>query len=262
MQQLPEKRRLEMTLTTTASVNHLLNTYRRARVWINQLRGLEPRVPVQCDIALEMHGNEYCGWSIPAESLAGDSVVVDVGLGEDITFSTSLIDKYGCTVHGFDPTPRAIAYVEQLGYRNFVLHRFGVADKSARATFYLPNNASNVSGSLARADHTGRNQIDVQLITLDEVRQRVGGRIDVLKLDIEGAEYDLLQDDRFARHAPQIKIVCIEFHHRWPNFGRAVTERAVARLNALGFTCCWARTSSNEEFTFINSNAMQGIKHA
>lgn len=233
-------------------MNLFLNTYRRSRVKAKQLLNIEPRVSVQLRVAQEFHGSEYGGWSIPAASLGPDSVVVDVGLGEDISFSTSLIDRYQCSVHGFDPTPRAIDYVKNLAYPKFLLHKFGVASRSGRASFYLPNNELHVSGSLTRSNHTGLQQIEVDLVTLDDVSALVGSdRIDLLKLDIEGAEYELLMDECFARHAPRIGILCIEFHHRWPGHGVQATERAVKRLNELGFLCTWVNSTTNEEFTFV-----------
>jgi len=233
-------------------MNLFLNTYRRSRVKAKQWFGVEPRVPVNLGVAQEFHGSEYGGWSIPAGSLGPDSVIVDVGLGEDISFSTSLIDRYQCSIHGFDPTPRAIDYVEKLAYPNFLLYKFGVASRSGPALFYLPHNELHVSGSLTRSNHTGLHEIEVNLVTLDDVTTFVGSeRIDLLKLDIEGAEYELLMDERFDRHSPRIGILCIEFHHRWPNHGAKATERVVKRLHELGFICIWVNGTTNEEFTFV-----------
>ena len=234
-------------------MKRLLDTYRRLRVTAKQLLGLEPRVRVSRGAALEYHGSQDCGWSIPVGAVRADSIIVDVGLGEDISFSTALIERTGCTVHGFDPTPRAISHVEGLAPRRFVLHKLGVAAQKGRATFHLPNNEQHVSGSLVRAAHTGGRTIDVDLVSLDDVFQLTGAAsIDVLKLDIEGAEFDVLLDESFARHAPRIGVLCIEFHHRWKEYGPAKAEEAVRHLCALGFDCVWAQTTSNEEFTFVN----------
>lgn len=232
-------------------MNFFLNSFRRCRVKAKKLLGVEPSIPVNLRVKQELHGSNYGGWSIPAASLGSESVVVDIGLGEDISFSTSLIDHYQCNVHGFDPTPRSIEYVENLSYQKFTLHKVGVAANSGRAMFYLPNNEQHVSGSLTRTNHTGLHQIEVELVTLDDVFARIcRDRIDLLKIDIEGAEYDLLMSECFTRHAPNIGILCIEFHHRWPNHGAKATEQVVNRLKKLGFLCTWANSTTNEEFTF------------
>lgn len=230
----------------------LLNTYRQMRVLCKQVARIEPFVPLQTSPALEFHGNDYCGWNILRDSLQSNSVVVDVGLGEDISFSTSLMSKYGCTVHGFDPTPRAIRYVKANALAGFVLHEVGVAAVRGPAEFYLPNEEAHVSGSLAKAGHVGAQKILVQLICLGDVFERLGcEHIDLLKLDIEGAEYELLAGDDFRRWAPKIDALCIEFHHRWKIFGRKSTTDAVATLNDLGFRCAWKSGVTNEEFLFV-----------
>jgi FkbM family methyltransferase len=233
-------------------VTALLDFYRRARVVARQATGSEPVVPVTMAVDLEFHGNDYCGWSIRRGALNAHSVVVDVGLGEDITFSQSLIDKFGLTVHGFDPTPRAIDYIKRTSPRNFVLHELGVGARSGKAKFFLPINEQHVSGSLIPEAHLGKRELQVELLSIGDLFRRLHcERIDLFKLDIEGAEFDLIASPEFAEYAPRIDMLCVEFHHRWPSFGRQATDAAVATLRGLGFGCAWRATSTNEEFLFI-----------
>lgn len=232
----------------------LRNFYRKARVLAKQAALIEPVVTCEVGPPLEFHGNEYCGWCIPRGSLGADSIVVDVGLGEDVSFSQSLIEAYGCRVHGFDPTPRAIEYVRSLGSGKIVLHEYGVAATSGRATFYLPNDDSHVSGSLVQEQHLGRRHIEVSLLGLRDVFRTIGAeRIRLLKLDIEGAEYELLGSPDFRECAPRVDMICIEFHHRWPTYGRQATLAAVCTLRECGFRCAWRSSATNEEFLFLNA---------
>ncbi len=233
----------------------LREIYRSARVLAQQGLGIEPIVLREITPVLEFHGNDYCGWSIPRGKLSADSVIVDVGLGEDVSFSRSLMEAYRCRVHGFDPTPRAIAYVKSLACESLLVHEFGVSGGSGRAVFYLPNNESHVSGSLIAEQHVGRTQIEVNLLGMKDVLRTIGAdRIDVLKVDIEGAEYDLLASAEFRDCAHSVGILCIEFHHRWPSYGRGATLNAVRTLRELGFSCAWRSRSTNEEFTFVNTH--------
>jgi FkbM family methyltransferase len=235
-------------------VGKLRELYRSARVVAQQALGIEPIVLREIAPSLEFHGNDYCGWSIPRGTLSGDSVIVDVGLGEDVSFSRSLMGAYGCRVHGFDPTPRAIAYVKSLACESLLVHEFGVSGGSGKAIFYLPNNESHVSGSLIPEQHVGRTQIEVNLLGMKDVLRTIGAdRIDVLKIDIEGAEYELLASAEFRDCAPSVGVLCIEFHHRWSTYGRGATLTAVRTLRELGFRCAWRSTTTNEEFTFVNT---------
>ena len=233
----------------------LLSLYRKARVLGKRAAGVEPSIATTRRVQSEYHGNEgYGGWGIPSGLLHAGSTVVDVGLGEDISFSESLTRAYGCAVHGFDPTPKALAYVRQRNPDKFQLHPVGVAGSSRQATFFLPNNPLHVSGSITQSDHVGADRIEVQLIDLDEVLGSIrSDRIDLLKLDIEGAEYELLSSESFKHNAAKIHVICIEFHHRWDEFGPKATLEAVATLRELGFDCTWQARESNEEFTFINT---------
>lgn len=232
-----------------------LSLYRKGRVLYKRALGVEPTIRITHVTDNEYHGNEgYGGWSIPVGVLRKDSTVVDVGLGEDISFSESLIARYGCCVHGFDPTPRSIDYVRKRNPANFHLHSMGVAGSNRTATFFLPNDPSHVSGSITKSDHVGDSHIEVQLIDLDEVLGITGkDRIDLLKIDIEGAEYELLNSASFKHSATKVHVICVEFHHRWTEFGSKATLKSVATLRQLGFECVWQAKESNEEFTFINT---------
>src|SRR5438309_2136048 len=121
---------------------------RRARVRARQMAGKEPLLRPTARPILEFCGTDYGGWPIVLGSLSRDTVVVDIGLGEDLSFSESLITKYGCAVFGFDPTPRSIAYVRRRSPPNFSLFELGVSASGGDGVLYLPKNPAHVSGSL------------------------------------------------------------------------------------------------------------------
>lgn len=237
------------------SMQTLLHLYRILRVAFKQLIGREPVVLAKASVPLIYHGNPgYGGWSIPNGFISVSDLVVDAGLGEDISFSQSLISQYGCAVHGFDPTPRAIDYVKSLKQEKFTLHKFGLGASSRSERFFLPNESTNVSGSISQADHVGAQEIIVELLSLGAMMNKVGvNAIALLKLDIEGAEYEVIDSPDFERVAPSIDILCIEFHHRWSRFGPDATRKAVEKLERSGFVCVWRALASNEEFTFVRA---------
>jgi FkbM family methyltransferase len=242
--------------------NITLSLYRIFRVSYRQFLGIEPKIYITNKIKNTYFGNKgYGGWAVPDNFLNSDSVVIDVGLGEDISFSEAIITKHLCYVHGFDPTPRSIAYIEAKAPRNFRLHKLGIADSNRISTYYLPNNPAHVSASITKTNHVGLTKIDVNLIDLDRVFKIIGkDKIDLLKIDIEGAEYELINSVSFQSNAMRIVVLCIEFHHRWPEFGPTTTLNAVSLLRKLGFECIWQDNESNEEFTFLNMSLMSNNK--
>lgn len=236
-------------------LNSLLPIYRRLRVLYRRVIGSEPTVIVTHKTRLQFHGNRgYGGWAVPCGMLNANSVVVDIGLGEDISFSEALIAVYGCFVHGFDPTPKSVAYVEGRNIPSFQMHKLGVGDSNRTTSFYLPNNPEHVSGSIVSFNHVGASKLEVDLLDIDGVFACIDvDRIDLLKVDIEGAEYELINSAAFQQNASRIRILCIEFHHRWNEVGSKSTIEAVATLRKLGFECVWRARESNEEFTFLNT---------
>ena len=168
----------------------MLNTVQR---WW-RTRGTDIYTDVQ--VPLEFHGSDYGGWSIAADSLNADSVVLSFGIGEDITFDEAIIGKYSCTVHAFDPTPKALAYVEPFVSDKLKVYPWGLGAKDANRTFYLPRNPRYVSGSTSRSRHLRDEAVEVSLCSLDTTMRQTGvTRFDMLKMDIEGSEYEVLRDD-------------------------------------------------------------------
>jgi Methyltransferase FkbM domain len=72
--------------------------------------------------------------------------------------------------------------------------------------------------------------------------------IDLLKMDIEGAEYAVIDDlvDSNIRPAQ----ILVEFHHRMPGIGPERTRHAVLQLRRAGFGL-FAVSPSGEEYSFI-----------
>jgi FkbM family methyltransferase len=235
----------------------LIRRFQESRVLLNMVLGIEPRIYATARAPLEFHGNDYGGWKIVARSLKSASVVVDIGLGEDVSFSESIIRQYGCVVNGFDPTPRAIEYVKQLRNDNLRLFEYGIGVTAGRAQLYLPTNELHVSGALRPECHLGGDSIEIGLLTIGQIFQLLQcERIDLLKLDIEGTEYDLIQSPEFRSRASAIDQLCLEFHHRWKSRGKKSTLHTVSILQNLGFECSWRSRTTNEEFLFVRSEAL------
>ena len=82
---------------------------------------------------------------------------------------------------------------------------------------------------------------------LPTLMQELGhDRLDLLKLDIEGGEYAVL-DDVLAVGPRQLLV---EFHHRWDGRGFDRTRQAIARLDAGGYRLFW-HSRRGKEFGFV-----------
>lgn len=196
--------RLALALRPAAAVERV-----RKRVqWMRLARALEvlPRPDlVQVGTAQE-------GYVVPDAMPAESWICYCAGLGEEIAFELDLIQRYGCDVHAFDPTPRSIAFVRPLADANprLHLHPVGLWSHDTEKIFWAPRDQSHVSYSIANIQRT-----DSYLVApcrrMSTVMRELGhDRVDLLKLDIEGAEYGVL--DSLEEDGIRPRLILVEMH--------------------------------------------------
>ena len=176
-------------------------------------------------------GSSYGGWWVPTAALRRGTIAYCAGAGEDITFDLELLRR-GCCVRTIDPTPRAIEHVASLGIRNnaFKFAPVAVWSRAETLRLYAPRDPSHVSHSVLNLQQTD-GYIDVPAEDLVDLMSRFGDRrIDLLKLDIEGAEYEVL--GTLTRLAPLPQVICVEFDQPQP-IRRA--RSALRDLRELGY---------------------------
>jgi FkbM family methyltransferase len=224
--------------------------FRRVRRAVRCAVGRDIQFPVQTRETTVSLGAEGAAWSVCPGGLGRDSVIYSVGIGTDISFDLALIERYGVTVHAFDPTPGSIAWLEaQTLPARFKWQQVGLAAHDGQASFFPPDNPTFISHSmLPRPVGDGRAiRVDVRRVrTL--MRDLGHDRLDVLKMDIEGAEYDVVDD--ILASGVAIEQLLIEFHHRFPDVGIERTRQAVRKLNAAGYRI-FVASDTGEEYGFI-----------
>ena len=221
---------------------------------IHALMGVDPvsgtRINGRDD--LTRIGNTYGGWIVPSSLLDSDSICYCVGCGEDISFDLGMIDTFGCDVYGFDPTPKAIEYVKEHAGDNPKYHfqEVGLWDKEDTLKFYVPKNPDHVSHSLVNLQKTDE-YISVKVDRLSTLMERLGHqRIDVLKLDIEGAEYKVIESA--IEDGIDIRILCVEYDECFNPLDAGYKDRikeSVDSLYGMGFTLVCAEGNGN--YTFV-----------
>ena len=72
-----------------------------------------------------------------------------------------------------------------------------------------------------------------------------------LKIDIEGAEYDVIDD--ILQSNIEITQFLIEFHHRFKEIGVNKTKLAVKKLENAGYKLVYINQKTGEEYTFIKN---------
>ncbi len=194
-------------------------------------------------------------WFIHPKFYDSSGIVYSFGVGKDISFDLELIKRYNFEVHAFDPTPTSIRWLaEQSLPPGFHFHTYGLADYDGTAEFVLP---ANHSVSFTMLDTQGGGElVQGEVLKLSTIRQQLGHeKIDICKMDIEGAEYGVIDD--IIEQREYIDQLLIEFHHRLidGSQGLEMTKKAVARLNGAGFFL--VHVSRGLEFSFLRDPGRQ-----
>lgn len=199
------------------------------------------------------YGNRFADWTFCPDQIDENSVIYSFGVGEDVSFDLELIKHYKLKVYGFDPSPRSIEWVKKQKLdEKFIFYPYGLAAKDGSISFSEPAESNIHSLKITEtAEGTAGDLKTHQLPVhrLQTVVEMLGhDHINILKMDIEGAEYEVI-DDIINSPVP-ISQVLIEFHHRFPYIGIGKTRKAISQLNAAGYKI-FNVSASGEEISFI-----------
>jgi len=170
-----------------------------------------------------------------------NSVVVDVGCASDPDLSLFMMKKFGVTAIAVDPTQKhreALQQIEKTHSGKFKHLPLALANQDSTLTFH--ESEENDSGSLLSSHSNIVNDktrsYEVEAVTLPTLLSRVGKeRLDFLKLDLEGIEYQLLSE-LTESDLEAVDQLFVEFHHHCiPEFTRKDTQRLVQRISGFGF---------------------------
>lgn len=202
------------------------------------------------DLKKKKFGSSYGGWDVIISDLNQHSIVYSFGVGEDASFDMALIKEYGLKVFAFDPTPKSVKWVKDQNFpNNFIFFEFGIASFDGHVLFNPPENSDHVSHTMLDRPSTKNEAISVPVKKYSTILQELKhSTIDVLKIDIEGAEYEVINDILLSSVRP--KQFLIEFHHRFPNVGLQKTKYSLQQLRQAGYLL-FSESDSGEEFGFI-----------
>ncbi len=196
--------------------------------------------------------NEY---RLPNE-LGRDTVVVDIGAHIG-SFSHLALTRGAGSLFGFEPEPSNYACARRnLAPFGVGVHLFNHAVwrsdiPGQRLPFYASSDRANGGGGTLIWETDGPL---VEAVPFDEivdaVSQRGACRIDVLKIDCEGAEFPILLTSRLLDRIDRIVGEYHELraqlpsHVRIPGYDEFSIEGLAAGLERAGFTVTWERQAT------------------
>jgi FkbM family methyltransferase len=152
--------------------------------------------------------------------LSPESMVFDVG-GYEGQWASDIYAMYGCRIYVFEPVP---AFAERIARRfrrnpQIRVFDFGLSSRTETTRIGLARDGSSVYKS-------GTEAIEIRLMSIsDFLRREAVTTIDLMKINIEGAEFDLLEQLLNEGLVTRIRDIQVQFHDFAPD--------AEARMGAI-----------------------------
>jgi FkbM family methyltransferase len=174
--------------------------------------------------------------SIYCPAIGPDSMVLDLGANVG-DFCQEMNRRFGCTCHAVEANPDMAAQIATNDRLH--VHNLAVSDRNGAVTLVLSANreCSSLYSELASLFGT-QGTIECPAVTLEQfLHDNQITTIDVLKIDIEGAERQLFQATSDVTLSA-VNQITIEFHDFIPGtIDSQDVRRICKRLQGLGFYC-------------------------
>ena len=232
-------------------LSNLNRIYRRVKLIGRALRGKDLFPKTDLKAPWVRYGSEGGEWRFIPGLLNRHSIVYSAGVGTNISFDLALIKNFGIEVFAFDPTPKVREWLSTQDVpENFHFETVGLFGSDGVLKFNAPTVSEYISYSIIDRDEGNQGEGELMEVkSLSTITRSLGhDHIDLLKMDIEGSEYDVIEKLRDGGIYPRQLLV--EFHHRWGKVGVQKTRDAIARLREIGYRV-FAISESGEEYSFL-----------
>lgn len=174
------------------------------------------------------NGDEMLRLDYPLDQ---SSVVFDLG-GYHGDFAAAINQRYGCKVYLFEPVPefykKCIERFE--GNNQIVCLNYGLSSHDGYLGICLADNASSFSSSHLKGDSQ---QVHVRSV-VESIKELGVKDIDLMKINIEGGEYDVLDAMINSDYIQRVKHLQVQFHSF---VKRAFKRRSKIRTQLLKTHC-------------------------
>lgn len=169
--------------------------------------------------------------------LTPDSVVIDLGCYEG-TFAAKIHEKYGAKVFAFEPVP-------QFFERCF--NRFQGKDAKIIVFNFAVGGEAGVVDGKVKGDMSGQfadqgEPWSAKMVTMKHALEMIGAsKVDLLKINIEGGEFSLLEDMLLTGLLPSFDNIQVQWHSVVPNYQERfdALQGELAKTHFLTFNAGW-----------------------
>jgi len=218
----------------------------RIKLFLKRISGRE--IWLRCDVDVPVSGG--VDYHYVAKALDSNSVIYSFGVGDSVDFELELIEMVKAVIHAFDPTPYTLEWIETIetpGQLKF--HPWAVAGEDGELKLFprlkKRGKRSKVMWTTDEEQADRERAVTVPAYSIPSLMKKLGhDRIDLVKMDVEGAEYDALSTMLNSNVYPG--QILIEFHHRFPGIGKQRTIDILNQLRGRGYGVFWVSHTGRE----------------
>jgi FkbM family methyltransferase len=139
--------------------------------------------------------------------LNDNSIVFDLG-GYHGRWAKNIIDKYNCNIYIFEPFINYFNLIKDKFNSNdkVKIYNFGLSNKTSEELLYISEDGSSIF-------QRNNNATKINLVDINNFLQEEKiTQIDLIKINIEGSEYDVLEQLIQSDYIKNIKNIQVQFH--------------------------------------------------
>ena len=205
---------------------------------------------------LELTTEIYDEWEFCTDDFKANGIVYSLGVGDCLDFDLQLIKNFEAIVFAFDPTPYSLQWVEKRVIpENLNFLPWAVAGSDGVLTMAQRVNKrgrkSEIMWTEVSTNFESSEVIKVPAYTIATIMKKLQHKkIDLMKIDVEGSEYEIVEDMIRSQIKPQQLL--IEFHHRFKNKSKIMTINAIKHLQENGYKI-FSISETGREVGFIHT---------
>src|ERR1035437_6046204 len=165
--------------------------------------------------------------------------VLDIGAHAGLFSLAARLRFEGADIHAYEPNPQLQSFLS----KQAAVGRFSFFDQAVGLTGGLVSLKLGEDSVLTRVHQS--EQGEIQCVSFASAVERLSGIVDLVKLDCEGAEWEILKDDATWQN---VRNLTMEFH-LWAGY---TLQELEARIKGLGFTITY-REKTGADFGLLRA---------
>ncbi|MEM8955773.1 MAG: FkbM family methyltransferase [Verrucomicrobiota bacterium] len=204
-------------------------------------------------------GKKGIPWAIRGDLLPDQPFVLSAGLSDEVYFEEELLERYeSMRIYGMDPTPLCGPVTQELidrfGEERFMYRGAALGGEDGEMEVWAEKNEAGEAiyfywGLIQDREERRLEKEKIPVLSPRTIAREEGVTVfDLLKIDIEGAEYDVI--DHVLGNGIEVRQLLVEFHYRFDDVGLRKTLDSIRRLKRVGYRIEWVGRWC-EEFLFV-----------